>query len=384
MSAYWPEHTARYAHVPLERVTQGSIHRHGQPDSPVREWPALVAGDRSLTYAELSRATRATAAALRERVEAGSRVALLIDDPVDAVVCLSACLEADLLAWVAGPAGGEAEILAFTPDLIVTDADRGAAGSVTVRPDDLADTLSTPPGRPNLNAPVLALPRPGGGEVLHSHRTLLATGIAVGSFFMLEPGASVVLAEPGLDWLSLAMLLGAWRYGATLYAGWERGATLPERTDYLVMQWDTAVERYLQGATVPHQIHARAGAILGVGGPFSVRQRWQLGRRLDTAVLTVVGRNDLGPVLASHPTWYLEGAGGIPLPNVDVRPLHPHDGRPLAIGWDAVEEAEMGVKSSLAPAGGELVEGWLRTRLLARVDPTGLYFLTQHRPALQG
>ena len=40
-----------------------------------------------------------------------------------------------------------------------------------------------------------------------------------------------------------------------------------------------------------------------------------------------------------------------------------------------MEEAEIGVKSVLAPAGGELSGTWLRTRLLGQVDPTGLYFV---------
>ena len=85
--------------------------------------------------------------------------------------------------------------------------------------------------------------------------------------------------------------------------------------------------------------------------------------------------DDLGPVLGSHPTWYLDDAVGIPLPNVDTRPLDPADGSELTIGWDAVEEAEIGVKSALAPAGGELSGTWLRSRIVGQVDPTGLYFV---------
>jgi hypothetical protein len=41
----------------------------------------------------------------------------------------------------------------------------------------------------------------------------------------------------------------------------------------------------------------------------------------------------------------------------------------------------MGVKSALAPVGGELSGQWLRTREVAHVDPTGLYFL---RPPVVG
>jgi hypothetical protein len=92
-------------------------------------------------------------------------------------------------------------------------------------------------------------------------------------------------------------------------------------------------------------------------------------------VLTLLGRNDLGPVLGSHPSWFLNDAAGIPLSNVDLRPLNPTDGTPLNLGWEVVDSAEIGVKSALAPAGGTAVEGWLRSGQTAQIDPTGLYFL---------
>ncbi|MGH2578748.1 MAG: hypothetical protein ACRDG9_13530, partial [Actinomycetota bacterium] len=90
--------------------------------------------------------------------------------------------------------------------------------------------------------------------------------------------------------------------------------------------------------------------------------------------------NDLGPVIGSHPTWYLDDAAGIPMPNVELKPLHPRDGSELTIGWDAVEEGEVGVKSTMSPAGGELSGSWLRAFVTALVDPTGLYFLRDQLP----
>jgi hypothetical protein len=93
--------------------------------------------------------------------------------------------------------------------------------------------------------------------------------------------------------------------------------------------------------------------------------------------MTLLGRSDLGPIVASHPAWYLNDAAGIPLPSVDLRPLNPTDGQPLNIGWEVVDSAELGVKSALAPAGGTIVEGWLRSGLIAQIDPTGFYFLVR-------
>lgn len=78
----------------------------------------------------------------------------------------------------------------------------------------------------------------------------------------------------------------------------------------------------------------------------------------------------------SHREWSLADAAGIVFCNADLHPLDPTDGRPLSVGWDLVEAAEMGVKSPAMPQGAELVEdGWARSRLLAHIDPAGLYYL---------
>src|SRR5207248_205981 len=123
-----------------------------------------------------------------------------------------------------------------------------------------------------------------------------------GSFFMIEPETSVVLEGPPTDWLGLAMVLGAWQKGGTVFAAWpEDPADLPERVDYLVSGWDAALARYVDGPPRIPRLRIGAGAIVGVEGPFSTSRRRRLARRLATPVLTVLGRSDLGPVLASHP-----------------------------------------------------------------------------------
>jgi hypothetical protein len=120
-----------------------------------------------------------------------------------------------------------------------------------------------------------------------------------------------------------------------------------------------------------------AGLVVAIDRPFSTSRRLRIARRLRADVMTLLGRSDLGPIVASHPAWYLNDAAGIPLPSVDLRPLNPTDGQPLNIGWEVVDSAELGVKSALAPAGGTVVDGWLRTSLIAQIDPTGFYFLVR-------
>ncbi len=371
LAAYWPEGTARYAHIPLETSAGFCVHKSVQAEP---ERIALVAGDRSLAYGDLSRRVRATGNALRARVASGARVAVALADPFDLVVAALAALDADALVWIAGAAPEPAALAAFEPALVIGGAGGGDAPRAALA-DLVPDDPEAAPPRPNLRSPALALARPGGGEVLHSHRTLVATAISFGSFFLLEPGAEVVLLEPPTGWLPLAALLATLQRRGTLRLAWDAPAAPLGRCDYAVIGWDAAEARYLAPGAELRAFSARAGVIVGVEGPFGIARRRRLARRLGAPVLTVYGRNDLGPVVGSHPSWYLEAAAGIPLPNVDCRPLDPSDGSSLAIGWDAVEEAEIGVKSALAPAGGDLVDGWLRTRLLAHLDPTGLYFL---------
>jgi len=371
LAAYWPQGTARYAHVPLERVTQYCVHRQAASEP---ERTALRAGERVLSYAELSRRVRSGGAALRARSEPGARVVVSGADPLELVVYALCALEADLCVWIAGPEVDPAALAAFGPALALGAPISGGPPLLAGAELSAGDADATPP-RPNLRLPVLALARPGGGEALHSHKTLVASAISLGSFFLLEPGAEVLLLEPPNGWLALGMLLATLHKAATLRLGWDPAAAPHGRCDYVVMGMAEAERRYLGATPALRDVRAAAGAIVGVEEPFVISRRRRLARRLGTPVLTVYGRNDLGPVVASHPTWWLDAAAGIPLPNVDCRPLNPADGTSLAIGWDAVEEAEMGVKSSLAPAGGDLRDGWLRSRVIVHLDPTGLYFL---------
>jgi hypothetical protein len=374
LSAYWPEMTARHAHVPLERAPQFTVHRSATSD-PDRA--ALVTPQRSVTFAELSELVRRAAAGIAERTEENGRVAVLLDDPVAQAACAFGAWEADRLAFVAsGPVPFET-LADFAPDLVVA---RELAHGLRGVPVETPFTLPAEPvtfGKANLRAPVLVLPNADAtGEVAHNHKTLVATAVAFSSFFQFEPGAEVVLLEPPTGWLGLAVMLAAWHRATTIRVAWTADwAGHRDRVDYVAGAFAVADARYAGATPALRDVRAGVGAILGVEGPFSPSRRRRLARRLGTPVLTVYGRNDLGPVLGSHPTWYLDDAVGIPLPNVDTRPLDPDGGAELTIGWDAVEEAEIGVKSALAPAGGELSGTWLRSRMVGQVDPTGLYFV---------
>src|SRR5581483_1232764 len=325
LSAYWPEMTARHAHVPLERAPQFTVHRSAKSD-PGRA--ALVTPERSVTFAELSDLVRRAAAGIAAQTGEGGRVAVLLDDPVSQAACVFGAWEADRLAFVHSGPMPLGPLTDFAPDLVIARELAHAPPGVAV---ETAYTVPAEPvtfGKANLRAPVLVLAKPdGSGEVAHNHKTLVATAVAFSSFFMFEPGAEIVLLEPPTGWLGLAVVLAAWHRAATVRVAWTADwAGHRERVDYVAGSFATADARYAGATPALRDVRAGVGAILGVEGPFSPARRRRLARRLGTPVLTVYGRNDLGPVLGSHPTWYLDDAMGIPLPNVDTRPIDPAGG----------------------------------------------------------
>jgi hypothetical protein len=374
LSAFWPEDTPRYAHIPLKTIGDVTIHPIGAT-SPDRT--ALVTGSGSFTYADLAARARLFASALRARVEAGARVAIGLSNPSQLLVAMFGAFDAGVLAFAnAGPLT-QPTLDAFAPDLIVGDG-QGQASFDEV----MSGAQQERRGRADFRVPILAMARPdGSGEVLHNHRTLVATSISVSTFYLMAEDVSVILLEPPTNWYSLSLLLGAMHGGATVWAAWnDRSTPLPPRADYVVCGWNR-MGLLLEDA-VGDQLAGKiaAGLVVGVELPFSPARRMRVGRRLRADVLTLLGRSDLGPIIGSHPAWYLNDAAGIPLPNVDLRPLNPTDGEPLNIGWEVIDSAEIGVKSALAPAGGSLVSGWLRTGLSAQIDPTGFYFLLRDQP----
>lgn len=372
LSAYWPEDTPRYAHLPLKTVGDMTIYPASE-SAPGRA--ALVSSAGVLSYGDFAARARRVADSLRRRIQRASRLAIALPDAAEMLVALFGGFDAEALVYLSAAAPSKAALDAFQPDLVVAPAPIAGSSAPLVGFDELIDSEGRPAeGRRDIRIPILVLPAPAGrGEVHHSHRSLVATAVSVGRFFML--------AEPPTHWYTVALMLGALQRGATVWAGWEPDPPAPpERVDYAVLGWERA-GRMLETETaggLPARI--AAGAIVGIEGPFSASRRSRLARRLQCDVLTLLGRSDLGPYIGSHPSWFLNDAAGIPLPNVDLRPLNPADGTPLNLGWELVEQAEIGVKSALAPAGAPMIQGWLRSGIMAEIDPTGFFFLRQSRP----
>ena len=123
-------------------------------------------------------------------------------------------------------------------------------------------------------------------------------------------------------------------------------------------------------------------------GPFTAIGRRRLRNLLDKPALLTYGSVESGPVLSSHPTWYLDAAVGIPITNVDVWPLNPASGNPLEVPWEAIEYGEVGVKSPMTgvryqpseETAKRVHDGWLRTKIVTTMDPNGLFYIQSKVP----
>jgi len=358
LSAFWPEGVFRYANIPLQTVTDACVRR---PASMWREKEALVTPEASITYGQLLLSVDEGASALRGQLAPGAKVSWRLLSPRDEVVWLLAIIEAGLIACPHPEASVDAAVSAERWPGVTTFTPQELLGGPKAEP---------PSQRPDLRSPRLVMGGPS-GEVSYSHRALVAMALSWAAFFQLGEDVEVALVEPPTHWLGLAALLASLMRGSRTYLLWGR-PSLATPVDYLVASWEI-----LDGEEMDSwRGMVRIGVLAGLEGPFSPwRRRW-LSWRLRAPILTILGRNDLGPVLASHPEWHLPDAVGIPLCNVDTRPLDPAHGQPLAVGWDVIEAAELGVKSPMVPQGAQLTEeSWARSHLLASIDPSGLFYL---------
>lgn len=119
-----------------------------------------------------------------------SKGALSLHDPAELLIAMFGAFEAEVLSFPNAGAPSQEALNAFAPDLVIGEGDgTPAATSFAAIMSGLGKDRS---GRPDFRIPILALALPGArGEALHKHRTLVATGISVGAFYLMAEDVSV-------------------------------------------------------------------------------------------------------------------------------------------------------------------------------------------------
>jgi long-chain acyl-CoA synthetase len=406
-AGYWPEDVYRYLATPGISLDDGLITRPGKrkPDHP-----ALIGYHRTVTYRQLSEEIDQTMKAVLSVSEGkGVRLAMALREPIALVRLIFGGLKARCTIFVMNPdlSGEELtrQIRQFAPDLVVLDD--ASRRKVESFPDGVRvlsfeelegarPTVTAPRGRQDLNAPAIAITMDDGGVVYHSHKSLLSGAVSWSTFVPLKAEDLILALQPLWRWEGIYSLFPIlFRGGTCLLGDLEDPERLAQavrshRPIYTILPRLEARKLYQSDYKPAVQVFRETlqGLFVSTLGPFTALGRRRLRNLLNRPALLMYGSAGAGPVLSSHPTWYLDAAVGMPVTNVDVWPLNPANGNPLEVPWETIEYGEVGVKSPmiavdyLTPEEQEkrVKGGWLRTKIVATMDPNGLFYIQSKIP----
>ncbi|MHB8245592.1 MAG: class I adenylate-forming enzyme family protein [Acidimicrobiales bacterium] len=353
-SWYWPSGTPRVMGVPPLRVDELSVAR----------WARLTPGSLALvcehsrwTWRDLAEEVASRIGAVREQ----EAVDLQAAAPDERVVALLVGLAAGVPVRVGG-AGSQA-------------APRAETGGAKL-----------PTGTDPLTLAAVAVPGVL-GTVWLSQRSLVAGGLSLGAFLgMRATGTAVLVTALQLStWQGLYGVLVPLLAGLTVVVA-QPGAGALEAAARESATWlyTDLGDAYRWTHDAKRELKALRGtlgaAVVAVDGPFDSEQRRRLSRMLGCPALTLFGLPETGPIFASHASWYIDEAVGIPVTNAHVVPADPRTGRPLSTLWELVESAMVTVSGpSLCVRWDDrtrwLGDGRLATGVIASSDPNGMIYL---------
>lgn len=395
-SWYWPEGVQRYLAAPQVSIYELAVGRWARRYG---DTPALAGLDQVMTFRELEQATARAAAACTERIGAQEpRLALAVRSPRSFALLILSVLRANgsiLLLDGEAPWEEQAAALAtFQANALVTDAPTGLgeeAGVPTLAAEALleADAAPSPAARADAGRPAIALVAEG-GIVYHSHMSALSAAMAFAAFSLLEPETRMVVARPASSWEGLIGLLAPLQAGGAAVLSQSTAsdevadAITGTQADLLWIDEPTALALLEGGRALMEAVRQHCKATyVSVQRAFPKRLRRQLRRLLRTPVLTIYGYPATGAIAASHPSWYLNEAIGIPMTGVDLAPVQPETRQPVETAWEFLTHAGIGVRTralAVEIAGAIGVPGFIEEGLwysgdLGSMDANGMLYL---------
>jgi acyl-CoA synthetase (AMP-forming)/AMP-acid ligase II len=379
-SWYWPDDVPRLCGVPpmfCDRLMAERWSRR-RPEAV-----AVVDSGGAITYAELWSRAQAVAEGIRERdghgggsAENGSggegaRHTLSGPTGIDGVVELIGALAARRRAVIVDP-----------------DSPTAAAAAAQVQAGEVAD----------VHDPAVDLVTAEGWVAGHSHYSLVSGALSLAAFLEIERPESWLCALPLWTWEGLYSAL------VPLYLGGTAVMCGPEgMTDAAANLVDDHKVAYALGPfelvrdlsrSRPRRLAASLkrnlrGLLLTTDRPFAAGERRKARKELDVPILTVWGLTETGPILASHPSWYVEESVGIPVTNVEVQPANPKTGEPLDTNWELLDYATMVIRAPQLMAGYEgeaaqdermasrIEDRWFKTWASASFDANGMMYLVE-------
>jgi hypothetical protein len=156
---------------------------------------------------------------------------------------------------------------------------------------------------------------------------------------------------------------------------------------YLIIR-EAQAHKMLADGKAPSLI-GRAAYVFVSTGFFTPRWRRRMESLCDRPIFPLWGLPELGPLVASHPTWLPPHGHGFPLVNVSLIPIDPGSGKVSIVPWEMLDEAEVGVETLAAMVGyveatrnvGIKAGTAMRTRQVASMDHVGVVVLQREQEA---
>ena len=341
-SWYWPADVARVTGVPPFHLDEQLVERWARhrPDDV-----AVIDGDQRVTGNDLLEQGLTAGGARGRGVGADGPLVLASGPSLEGTVLLLAALRAGIPTRVVAPADPTS---ADRIEVALACADEAGAAALSAGALDVVrlDQLSGEPFGPSpADLATAAVGFASGDDVVwHSHRSLLGGAISLQTF--LQVGTE-------RPWLSTHDL-GSWEgvYGvmvplvaeSTLVLSPPGEASIDAIAREGVGRMFTDLESaFATTRDAKRQLKAIRGVLdfvlLSTTGLFDPDERRRVGKLFDCPALTIFGMPEVGPIFASHASWYLDESIGIPVSNAHVVPVDPRSQNPIPTLWEMVESA---------------------------------------------
>ncbi len=382
-SWYWPEGLSRVIGVPPYSIIELGVDRWINSDQI-----ALRGQGVNYTYKEVRDLVEKVKCYINSAASENGKVAIVIGaTPQGAILALGA-VESNCNVYLY-PKNEAYKANQINPSLVLTD-DLGSLGSgfdagKVVSLDEIVGNESQSSEDGLINIGKLRFPHicfsGKFGDAWHSNRSLLASGLSFAAFFSQSEGSGWLSTYSPGTWQGFTSLVSA-LYSKSVY-------TLSDTQDHFVENFKDPSLGWLILPIESAESHilslGRKGrpstfktAVIGVEGVFSPDLRREISGFVGQA-LTLYGMAESGPMLASHPTWFLDEATGIPLPNMNLNPADPDTNEIIDALWEFLDQAMiLAYSPSLAipqSDSSNYVGNHLVTGALAASDPNGMLYI---------
>ncbi len=395
-SHYWPRGIPRTFGIPRLPIRELGIERWNR-QSP--KSVLLSDGTSQITATELATRVKEIAAALEASVPEGSNLIISTTTTLEGVLLTLGAL-VSRRATILYPSIDQAfnqprdyGACIVTRDLEKKASKVGLLEKVLYLDDLLSSRSNLDPTDTNYNYPNVDAfaPSVGFGEhpriAWHSDRNILSHALSLRLFIGDKSTGPVISALSPCTWQGLMALTSTLISGHTFIPTDSTQLSIETLTAFK-SQWlfctsQDAVSLFTPaGKRGKGETAGLAGILVDVGESFDPSAIRAITKSQQCPTLSFFGTPETGPIIGSHPSWYIAESVGLPLPNVHMIPTDPRTKAPIGSLWELVEAALIAVWSPSVMLGYQGEQLHTRdhakqflTNILAGSDPNGMLYL---------